>query len=87
MKKLKTGYGSHRLVENDPFYKKEIDFVKTINKELMHNPFLLDSITHINKAEDGKKYLSDREEKIVLSVIQWLGTSVGQSFLSDVNKL
>jgi hypothetical protein len=29
--------------------------------------------------------LSDREEKIVLGVIQWLGTPVGQGFISAFN--
>ena len=29
--------------------------------------------------------LSEREEKIVLGVIQWLGTPVGQGFISAFN--
>jgi len=28
-------------------------------------------------------YLSDREKQIVLSTIQWLGSSVGQGFLNN----
>lgn len=29
------------------------------------------------------QYLTDREKKVVLSTIQWLGSPVGQSFLND----
>lgn len=31
---MKTGFNSHRLKENDPYHKKEMDFVKEINKEI-----------------------------------------------------
>ncbi len=30
-------------------------------------------------------YLTEREEKVVLSVIQWLGTPVGQGFINQLN--
>jgi len=30
-----------------------------------------------------KDYLNDREQKIVISTIQWLGSPVGQSFLKE----
>lgn len=30
-----------------------------------------------------KDYLTDREKQIVLSTIQWLGSSVGQGFLNS----
>ncbi len=30
-----------------------------------------------------KDHLTDRERKIVISTIQWLGSSVGQSFLRE----
>jgi hypothetical protein len=31
------------------------------------------------------EYLTEREEKIVLAIIQWLGTPVGQGFISAFN--
>lgn len=31
-----------------------------------------------------KEYLTDREHKIVLSAIQWLGSPVGQGFLNEL---
>jgi len=36
-----------------------------------------------NTGLSPSEYLSEREEKIVLSTIQWLGSSVGQKFLED----
>lgn len=30
---LKVGFNTHRLKENDPYHKKEVDFVKAINYE------------------------------------------------------
>ena len=36
---------------------------------------------HQSNSMIPKDYLSDREENIVLSVIQWLGSPVGQGFL------
>lgn len=79
---LKVGFNSHRLKENDSYHKKECDFVKAINHEMkFNNSFLAQIVNH----SEHKKYLEDNEEKIVLSVIQWLGTPVGQSFLDKVN--
>lgn len=35
---------------------------------------------------EPKQFLTEREENIVLSVIQWLGTPVGQGFIDKLNK-
>jgi hypothetical protein len=32
------------------------------------------------------EYLTENEERIVLAVIQWLGTPVGQGFISELNR-
>ena len=32
------------------------------------------------------EYLTEREEKIVLATIQWLGTPVGQGFITNFNE-
>lgn len=73
-------YKTHRF-ENNPQEKKFVEeFIKQHSEgsdmDLIvfgHNP----GSTH------PKDYLSDREESIVLSVIQWLGSPVGQSFLDS----
>jgi hypothetical protein len=80
----KVGFNSHRLIENDKYYKKECDFVKAINQELKHNHNFLSQIVNHSEHRD---YLTENDEKIALSVIQWLGTPVGQNFLHKVSKM
>ncbi len=84
LKGLKTGYKTHRLQPNDPYYRKEINFVKQINEDMKHDPNCLSNIVGKPLPKD---YLTGEEEKAVLSVIQWLGTPVGQNFLERVSKL
>lgn len=84
VRELKIGFNVHRLQENDDYYKKECDFVKAINEEMKVNPSLLAQIVG-NPMK--KHWLDEGEDKIVLSVIQWLGTPVGQGFLDKVNKM
>lgn len=89
---LKTGYNTHRLNENDPYHKKEINFVKVINKELKHNGDFFKQIVGKNRYKDSldrwqNEYLTEEEEKVALSVIQWLGTPVGQNFIKTVDEL
>jgi len=80
---MKVGFRPYRLIETDPYHAKEVAFVKVFNKEMEYNK---NFIHQIISSENGF-YLSEREETIVLSVIQWLGTPVGQGFLEEVNKL
>lgn len=82
--KLKVGFNTHRLKEDDPYYKKECDFVKAINDEINANPNALNEI--VNHAKSSY-YLNENEEKVALSVIQWLGTPIGQAFLEKVRKM
>lgn len=81
---LCVGFNAHRLKENDDYHKKECDFVKAINQEMKYNKSVLAQI--VNHPEH-KEWLEENEEKIVLSVIQWLGTPVGQGFLDKVAKM
>jgi len=83
-KEMLVGFNSHRLHKNDDYHKKEIDFVEAINAELKYDRNILAKIVrHGSHCE----YLQEDEEQIVLSVIQWLGTPVGQGFLERVRKL
>ncbi len=81
---LKVGFNAHHLKPDDSYHKKEIDFVMAINEEIKHNNSTLSQIINHPKHKD---WLEDDEEKIVLSVIQWLGTPVGQGFLEKVSKM
>lgn len=80
---LKTGFNAHRLIPNDAYYAKEKAFVEVANREIATNGDFLSVI--VNHSEHH--WLEPHEEQIVLSVIQWLGTPVGQSFLSKVDTL
>jgi hypothetical protein len=83
IEKLKHfGYRTHRFIEGDNYYEKEIKFVQTINEEIENAPQLLAQIV----GNPDRKYLTVEEEKAVMSTIQWLGTPVGQGFLERVNK-
>lgn len=79
---LKVGFNDHRLKPNDDYYKKEIDFVKAINNEMK---FSHNYLAQIVNNPDHKEWLHEHEEQTVLSVIQWLGTPVGQGFLEKVS--
>ena len=78
-----VGYNRHRLKDNDPYNKKEMDFVKAINEEIKWDRNYLNGM--VNSKE--RIYLTPDQEKVVLSVIQWLGTPVGQGFLEKVSKM
>ena len=81
---LRVGFRPHRLQVNDPYHKKEIDFVKAINDEIKRSPnYLAQVVGH----PDHKDYLNEDEEKIALSVLQWLGTPVGEGFLEKVSRM
>lgn len=76
------GFNAKRLIENDPYYKTEVDLVKNLNKR-----FTFINLSRIVFGSDSQgrpnDYLTEREEKIVASVIQWLGTPVGKHFLAE----
>lgn len=81
---LMVGFNAHRLKENDDYHKKECDFVKAINDEIKSNKSTLAQIVN---HPNHKEWLDENEEKVVLSVIQWLGTPVGQAFIKKVEQM
>jgi len=76
------GNNGHRLRLDDPYNTKEIAFVAQINQELGYNSMLLNQIVD----HTGKTYLDEEKERLIVSVIQWLGSPVGQGFLAQVEK-
>lgn len=81
----KVGFNAHRLKkEEDGYFDKEINFVKAINDEIRMNSQCLAQIVG---DPDKKHWIDERDEKVALSVIQWLGTPVGQGFLDKVSKM
>ena len=81
-----SGFKEYRLIEDDKYYTKEIKALQIFNREHLEHA---SSIVFGVKEGIGfypNEYLSDREERIVLGVIQWLGTPVGQGFMEQLNK-
>lgn len=76
----------YRLKEDDNYYNLEVKYVKQFEKEFSKNR-RIDLMVFGQKegtSMEPNDYLTDREMKIVLSTIQWLGTPVGQGFIKEV---
>lgn len=81
-----SGFKDYRLKEDDKYYSREIKALEIFNREHLNHA---SSIVFGVKEGTGffpNEYLTDREEKIVLATIQWLGTPVGQGFITQLNK-
>ena len=76
----------YRLKEEDPYYSLEVKYVKEFEKQFSKDS-MVDLIVFGQKegaSMEPSQYLTEREMKIVLSTIQWLGTPVGQGFIEQV---
>lgn len=69
----------------DKYYAKEVKALEIFNREHLKHTSL---IVFGQKSDDNfltpNDYLTEREEKIVLSVIQWMGTPVGEGFINQL---
>jgi len=73
-----TGYNLHRLKEDDPYHKDEVRIAKMMDQEMRRNPDFIGRILNTDH------YITTEEqEKIALSVFQWLGTPVGKAFINQ----
>jgi len=81
MKKEILGFNTNRLKRDDDYHKIECAFHDEANKHIGYNSNFLSNIVY-----HGNNYLTDHEERIAMSVIQWLGTPVGQCFLRSVDE-
>ena len=80
-----SGFKEYRLKKDDKYYAKEIKALEIFNQDHLEHA---SSIVFGVKEGAGfypNDYLTEREEKIVLATIQWLGTPVGQGFISAFN--
>lgn len=69
-------FKNYRLKEDDNYYSLEVKFVKEFEKQFSKNR-MTDMIVFGQKegaSMEPNQYLTEREIKIVLSTIQWLGT-------------
>jgi hypothetical protein len=77
-----NGYNTHRH-ENNP---KEKEFHDKFNSDFMSAKYDINTIDRLIFGHYDylypNDYLNDREKKIILSAIQWLGSPIGQTFLN-----
>lgn len=71
-------YKPHRFEKNP----KELEFVEKFTKDFSESTDLI-VFGHSTDSVTPKDYLDTREDNIVISVIQWLGSPVGQGFLES----
>jgi hypothetical protein len=81
-----SGFKEHRLKENDNYYAKEIKALEIFNKDHLEDASFIVFGQKSGVGFEPIEYLTEREEKIVLGVIQWLGTPVGQGFIKQLNE-
>jgi len=79
-----SGFKDYRLKEYDKYYEKEINALKNFNEDHLKDADLIVFGVKEGTSMTANGTLSDREEKIVLSIIQWLGTPVGQGFIQTI---
>lgn len=80
-----SGYKEYRLIADDKYYEKEIKALRIFNRSHLDDADLIVFGQMDNSFMRANDTLSEREEKIVLGVIQWLGTPVGQGFINELN--
>lgn len=70
----------HRHLSNP----KEKELHDNFVKHCSYNSDTMERISlPLDERGNPKGYISEREEKIVISTIQWLGSSVGKGFLKQ----
>jgi len=78
-----VGFNIFRLQQDDSFFEDEVLFNSLFNEYMAysHNRNFWDYLFGASDRQEPLDTLSERELKIVASVIQWLGTPVGTQFL------
>lgn len=79
-----SGFKEYRLKEGDKYYEKEIKVLEVFNNDHLEHADLIVFGQKEGSGMGAKDFLTDREKKIVLGVIQWLGTPVGRGFINQV---
>lgn len=76
------GNKDYRFLDNPKEMEFHDKFIKMFNRDSMARK-TLSGVIHGWVGNHPKEYLSEKEEIIYINLIQWLGSSVGQGFLSD----
>lgn len=81
-----SGFKEYRLKKDDKYYAKEFKALEIFNEDYLEHASAI-----VFGVEEGtgfypNEYLTEREEKIVLGIIQWLGTRLGEEFIRRLNE-
>jgi hypothetical protein len=79
-----SGYKEYRLIKDDPYHEKEIKALEVFNKEYLKDTSFIVFGENPNSGIEPNDYLTERDEKVVLGFVQWLGTPIGQSFIEQI---
>ena len=74
------GFKPNRFDDNPQEKKFHDEFIAEHNKNNHMDMIVFGHGQHL----EPKDYLSEREKKIVVSTIQWLGSAVGEGFLNKL---
>lgn len=81
------GFNRHRL-KTDGYHNKEVAYMKVMQKFADQTSNFFDIVVFgTNGAMRPADHLSERELKIVASVLQWLGTPVGEAYLRESEEM
>tara|TARA_R110000851_G_scaffold47424_2_gene115165 strand:- start:15686 stop:15946 length:261 start_codon:yes stop_codon:yes gene_type:complete len=75
------GYKNYRHSQNPKEKEFHDKFLKEHNSQYEDMDLIV--FGHGSQSFSPNDYLTDREKKIILSTIQWLGSPVGQGFLNE----
>lgn len=79
-----AGYNYKRVENTDPYHDKERKYIKVFDDMIEKRGFNIDYLTGTSPDSGPNHYLTRDEQKLVVTVIQWLGTPIGQSFIKEV---
>lgn len=80
------GYNTHRHLSNPKEKEIHDKFIEHFFSERFNNKNILDRIVfgYANSSQTiPKKFLTEEENKICVTLAQWFGSPAGQGFLSD----
>lgn len=81
------GFNRHRL-KVDGYHNKEVAYMKIMQKFADQSSNFFDmAVFGPNGSMSPNSYLTERETKIVASILQWLGTPVGEAYLRESNEM
>lgn len=81
-----SGFKEYRLNRDDKYYAKEIKALEVFNQDHLQDASFIVFGVKEGTGLNPDDYLTEREERVVLATIQWLGTPVGQGFIKAFNE-